>query len=359
MRTPRARKSVALLAAIALCAGCGGGGGSAGSGSGGMPPGPAPGIALLAGDPVQEGSTDAAGAAARFSQPAGIAVDAAGNVYVADMQNHTIRKISAAGTVTTLAGAAGVLGEADGLGGTARFAKPAGLAIDSAGNLLVADSANLLVRKVSPAGLVTTVATIPAGHGNDGRSIGLMEPGAIAVDPANNLIVTNLVGTRKIGSAGSVSIIEGVDSVDNTFGSRFIVPRGVAADSGGNIYVVNLGGAISKAAPGGALAPFAGTAGVSGSADGSGAAASFNQPRGLAADGKGNVYVADTLNYTLRKITPAGLVSTVAGVASVPGVKTGPLPGGLAGATAVALDANGIVYLTSGNAVLKVTLPAQ
>ena len=358
MRTPQAKKWMAGMAAMALCAGCGGGGGGSGYG-GGTLSGPVTGIALLAGDPAQEGSTDASGPAARFSQPAGVAVDAAGNVYVADMMNHTIRKISAAGAVTTLAGTAGVSGNADGLGAAARFAKPAGLALDSAGNLLVTDSANLLVRKVSPAGLVTTVATIPSGHNNDSRSIGLMEPGAIAVDASSNLIVTNLVGTRKISSTGSVSIIEGVDSVDNAFGSHFMVPRGVAVDSSGNTYVVNLGGAISKAAPGGALTPFAGTAGVVGNADGSGAAASFNQPEGLATDSKGNVYVADTLNYTLRRITPAGLVSTVAGVAGTSGVKTGPLPGGLSSVRAAAVDASGIVYITSGNAVLKVTLPAQ
>lgn len=352
MRRPQMKNRVALLGAMALCAGCGGGG------SGGQA-GPTAGIALLAGDPIQAGSTDAAGASARFSRPAGLAVDAAGNVYVADTVNRTIRKISTAGVVSTLAGAVGIGETRDGLGGAARFAGPAALALDSAGNLLVADSYGMLVRKVSPAGLVTTVATIPSGFNNDARSLGLMEPGGIAVDAANNIIVTNNVGTRKISSTGSVSIIEGVDSVDGALGSRFMMPRGVAADNSGNTYVVNLGGAISKAAPGGALAPFAGTAGAAGSADGNGAAASFNLPAALATDSKGNVYVADTQNHTLRRITPAALVSTVAGVAGASGVKTGALPGGLSAPTGVAVDASGIVYISSGNAVLKVTLPAQ
>jgi secreted PhoX family phosphatase len=134
----------------ALAGGDGGGNGD-GAASGGLS------LELLAGDIGGPGNLDGAGAEARFNFPDGVAVDRAGNLYVADTGNSTIRKITAAGVVTTLAGAPGIQGSADGTGADARFASPAGVAVDSAGNLYVADG-NTTLRKVTPAGVVTTLA---------------------------------------------------------------------------------------------------------------------------------------------------------------------------------------------------------
>src|SRR5438093_609526 len=162
------------------------------------------------------GSADGTGSAARFNGPYGVATDSSGNVYVADTGNCTIRKITPAGVVTTLAGLAGFTGSADGTGSAARFNGPSSVATDSSDNVYVADTFNHTIRKITPAGVVTTLA----------------------------------------GLAGSF-----------------------------------------------------------GSADGTGSAARFYYPGGVATDSSGNVYVADTFHITIRKVTPAGVVTTLAGVA--------------------------------------------
>jgi secreted PhoX family phosphatase len=115
-------------------------------------------VTTLAGAAGMSGSADGTGATARFNGPSGVAVDSAGNVYVADQHNHTIRKVTADGVVTTLAGTAGMSGSADGTGAAARFNQPTGAAVDSAGNVYVADQLNSIIRKVTPTGITTTIA---------------------------------------------------------------------------------------------------------------------------------------------------------------------------------------------------------
>lgn len=338
--------------ALAALAGCGGGGGS---GGGTAPPPRQSGIAIVAGDASNPGSADGAAAAARFSNPRGIALDAEGNLYVADQGNKTIRKLSAAGQVSTIAGAAGVGGQLDGLGGAARFEMPTGLAIDTAGNLFVTDL--LKVRKISPAGLVTTVATLPVGEMVDSRSMGQFLAGGVAVARTGELYITNGIGTRRISAAGATTIIEGVDSASNVSGTRLFQPRGITVDATGTLWVADLARTISKAGADGALVRVAGSPNVTGDADGSGSAASFNVVNALSADANGNLYAADHYNNLIRKIPPAGVVSTVAGTRGASSLQAGPLPGTLAGVGGVAVDRNGDLFATSGNAVIKVTLP--
>jgi hypothetical protein len=189
-----------------------------------------------------------------------VAVDSSGNVYVADTFNHTIRKVTPDGVVTTLAGLAGSSGSADGTGSTARFNEPRGVAVDSSGNVYVADSGNATIRKVTPRGLVTTLAGLAEERGNaDGT-----------------------------GTA-----------------ARFFLPSAVAVDSAGNVYVAD-SFTIRKVTPGGVVTTLAGLAVESGTADGVGSAARFGLtdifvgPLGVAVDSAGNVYVADTGNSTIR-----------------------------------------------------------
>ena len=150
-----------FLVSLSMLSACGGGSGSS----------PRPVLELFAGNLYGVGSLDGIGGAASFFNPNGIATDSAGNVYVADSYNHTIRKITAAGMVSTLAGTAGVIGSADGSGAAARFAYPQGIATDSAGNVYVADSYNHTIRKVTPAGGVSTFAGVA-------QQVGFM-PGAL------------------------------------------------------------------------------------------------------------------------------------------------------------------------------------
>jgi len=225
------------------------------------------------------GSTDGTGSAARFNQPQGVGVDSAGNVYVADSGNHTLRKVTAAGVVTTLAGLAGNSGSMDGLASLARFNNPWGAAVDSAGNVCVADTGNNTIRNVTPWGLVTTLA----------------------------------------GLAGSPGSTDGLGGL-----ARFNQPSGLALDKAGTLYVADTWNhTIRKVTPAGVVTTLAGSAGAPGSADGTGSDARFNFPSGVAVDSANNVYVADDHNFTLRRVTPAGVVTTLAGLAGSSGSADG------------------------------------
>jgi secreted PhoX family phosphatase len=142
-------------------------------------------LVVLAGVPSGIGSADGTGSAARFSYPKGVAVDGSGNVYVADYNNDTIRKVTPAGVVTTLAGSPGVIGSADGTGSAAQFNSPQGVAVDGSGNVYVADSGNSTIRKVTPAGVVTTLAGSAGVNGSadgTGSAARFNSPAGVAVD---------------------------------------------------------------------------------------------------------------------------------------------------------------------------------
>ncbi len=192
-------------------------------------------------------------------------MDSAGNVYVADSENNTIRKVTQGGVVTTLAGLAGASGTNDGTGSAARFDWPCGVAVDSGGNVYVADAGKFTIRKVTQGGVVTTLAGLAGASGtNDGT-----------------------------GSAAR-------------FGGVGYGLQGVAVDSGGNVYVADTSNdTIRKVTPGGVVTTLAGLAEWSATTDGTGSAAQFALPFGVAVDSAGNVYVADTFNYTIRKGAPA------------------------------------------------------
>ncbi len=247
------------------------------------------------------GHTDATGTAASFNNPQGVVVDNNGNIYMADTLNDTLRRVSLMGVVTTWAGTTAQPGSANATGTASSFNVPHGLAIDQAGNIYVADTGNNLVREVSPMGTVTTLA----GSGVIG---------------SNN-------GT---GTAAS-----------------FNGPLGVAVDYAGNVYVTDsLNNTIRKITQQGVVTTLAGTPGVTGSADGSGAAAAFNGPEGIAVDTSGNLYVADTGNHALRKITSAGTVSTLAGSMLLPGTLDGSTSvAEFSQPTAVAVNVAGGVYV--------------
>jgi streptogramin lyase len=282
-------------------------------------------VATLAGLAGNSGSADGTGSAARFYNPFGVMVDSAGNVYVADEANNTIRKVTPTGVVTTVAGLAGSPGSADGTGSDARFFGPEGIATDSAGCIYIADTLNHTIRKVAPGGVVTTLAGLAGNRGNDdgmGSDARFNAPGGLGVDSAGCIYVADIANhtIRKMTPTGVVTTVAGLAGNSGTndgtgSAARFCYPRGVAVDSAANIYVADSGNhTIRKVSPAGVVTTLAGLAGNPGSADGTGSAALFADPEGVAVDSAGNVYVADTSNATIRKMSPAGVVTTLAGL---------------------------------------------
>jgi hypothetical protein len=228
-------------------------------------------LLLVAGKLGGAGDLDSIGAAARFRSPFAVAKDGAGHLFVADSDSNVVRQIELlTGAVTTLAGSPGAPGSSDGSGRSARFHGPAGIAADGAGNLFVADSGNNTIRQIVIAtGAVTTFA----------------------------------------GAAGSVGDSDGIGAV-----ARFFGPKGVASDGSGSLFVADSNTIRKIVIATGAVTTLAGSAGQSGYADGTGADARFSGPSGVASDGRGRVFVADTYNQLIRAIdVTTGAVTTLAG----------------------------------------------
>ncbi|MBP6757930.1 MAG: hypothetical protein KA133_01645 [Flavobacterium sp.] len=372
-------------------------------------------VTTLAGTAGVSGATDGTGTAAKFNAPFGIAVDSNNNVLVSDYNNSTIRKITPAAVVTTIAGAAGVIGDTDGSGLTARFDHPIGIVVDGSNNLYVIDKNNRLVRKITATGIVSTIAGTAgvqsstngigtAATFNDLRGIALDAEGAIYVsDVTDQLIrkiqqvgygispalpagltlntdgsisgtptvgqgaqaytltatnaygsststitiaviaepiisyatpkvfgtgsaisplqVVNTGGAIPAGLSGMVSTFAGSGTSGSTDGvgtaASFYYPSGIAMDASGNSYIADsFNGKIRKISPAGDVTTLAGS-GTYTFADGTGTAASFRKPNGVTVDASGNVYVADTFNHRIRKISPAGVVTTLAGSGTI------------------------------------------
>jgi serine/threonine protein kinase len=325
----------------------------------------------LAGQAGVDGSADGAGHQAQFRLPNSVAADTAGNVYVADTANNTIRKIAPNGVVSTLAGTAGTHGSADGVGGEARFWVPFGIAADRSGNVFVADTANNAIRKITSAGVVSTLAGLaghPGSQDGPGVSAQFRNPWSVAVDDQGNVYVADMSNdtVRKITPAGVVSTVAGQAGVSgNADGTgtaaQFNNPFALAVDHADNLYVSDSANdTIREITPGGVVSTVAGLPGHVGSTDGNGSEARFWNPQGLVVDDQKNIYVADTGNHTVRKITPAGMVTTLAGLAGTSGMTDGAdtnarfnAPGG------VAVDRAGNVYVadTSNHTVRKMAFP--
>jgi serine/threonine-protein kinase len=321
-------------------------------------------VTTLAGNGAQ-GNVDGTGMAATFNYPIGIAVDASGNLYVGDQFNEKVRQITPAGVVTTLAGN-GNVGSADGAGNSATFYYPTGVTVDALGNIFVTDLGGNTIREVTPAGVVTTVA----GTGGTGSLNGpaasatFSEPTGVAVDASGNLYVTDASNNkiRQISSGGTVSTFAGSGAMGSTDGTgtaaSFYYPYGIAIDGSGNLYVADArNNKIRKITQAGVVTTFAGS-GSPGAADGTGTAATFNYPSGLAIDTAGNLYVADNSNNEIRMITPSGVVTTVAG-----STRSGDTDGTGAAAVfeypyGIAIDKSGNIYVSDqGNdKVRKITL---
>ena len=271
-------------------------------------------VSTLAGSAGLLGSTNGTGSGARFNFPVGLGVDSGGNVYVSDAKNFLIRKITPAGEVSTFAGAAFQLGSTDGTGGAARFFLPYGLAVDSAGNVYVAEQGNHLIRKITPGGVVSTLAggaLQPGFTDGNGTSARFNQPFGLAIDGNGNLLVADSGNNaiRRVNPAGLVTTVAGATTagaVDGPVGAaRFNQPRGVSVDGSGNIYVADYGNQlVRQITSGGSVSTLAGSTGIAGSIDSVGVSARFYDPTGVVADGT-TIFVVDSSNNLIRRGVPA------------------------------------------------------
>ena len=267
-----------------------------------------------------EGYVDGDISIATFNRPTGIATDAAGNIYVTEYGNHTVRKITPAGQVSTLVG--GFNGFADGTGTDAKLFRPTDIIMGVDGFLYVADSWNNRIRKVSLAGVVTTFAGGSSGFVDGmGNAAKFNKPSGLTTDADGNIYVADLENQsiRKITTAGVVSTLAGgTEGYNNGTGSsaQFKDPRAIVLSNNNELMVTDqFGRTVRKVTLAGVVTVFAGN-GVSGSSDGVGTSSSFGVPNGITIDNDGNLLVSDRSEHNIRKITPNAEVTTIAGTRS-------------------------------------------
>jgi len=227
-----------------------------------------------------QGYQDGTGTAAKFYGANRLAIDASGVIYVADRKNNRIRKITPSGVVTTLAGS-GAAGSANGTGTAAQFHDPTGIAVDATGNVYVADQSNHLLRKITPSGVVTTLAS------------GFTYPAGVAVDGSGNIYMANY-GTGQIDKVTPTG-------TKSAFASGLGQLLNLWRMADGSLLAVSADHRIRKVATSGTVTAFAGT-GTAGSTNGQPLSATFNGPEGVCADAQGNIYVADTWSQRIRKM---------------------------------------------------------
>jgi streptogramin lyase len=290
-------------------------------------------VTTLAGRALVSGAADGSSTNALFADPSAIVVDAVGNYFIADSANHAIRKIATSGVVTTFAGKPGVSGIVNATGTNAQFNAPSGLAFDASGNLFVSDTGNNVIRKITTAGAVTTFAGVSGSGGFlDGANGSALfnSPLGIAVWTNGNVFVADSRNhcIRKI-SGGVVSTFAGSPQVWGSAGgmgtnAQFNSPCSLAFDAIGNLFVSDANNdTIRKISTNGIVTTFAGAAGRDGATDGDLSSARFRSPASLVFDKKGNLFVADSFNQTVREISSNGIVSTVCGAPGISGAADG------------------------------------
>lgn len=311
-------------------------------------------VSTLAGS-GSPGFTNAVGTSASFFTVVGSGIDAQGNLYITDYNNHAIRKVTPTGVVTTFAGN-GTLGATDGTGTQAQFNNPYDVTVDTQGNVYVADFANNKIRKITAVGVVSTLA----GSGsvgfadNTGTNAMFYRPSGVIPDTQGNIYVADRLNyrIRKVTPAGVVTTVAGNGSsacVDGpALQASFKEPIGIAIDASDNLYIADWGGNVIRKISGGTVSTLAGTGGT-GFADGTGTSAIFRAPLALTLDSRGNIFVSDWQNNRIRRITPTGVVSTIAGNGSIGTVNGIGTSASFYNPWGIEIDALGNLYVADEN----------
>ena len=327
------------------------------------------------GDPADDLGDGGSATRASLSQPNGLAVDGVGNLYIADEENHRIRKVITSGIITTIAGTGqkGFAGDA-GLATNAQLEQPAGVAVDAAGNIYIADSVNQRIRKVGLDGIITTVAgTGMVAFGGDGGpavDASLNFPEGVTVDGSGNLFIADTQNhrIRQVSLGGIITTVAGTGTASfagdggPATAAALNFPTTVAVDAAGALYIADFSNGRVRKVSAGTISTLAGNGSFKYGGDGAAATSAFlDQPLGVAADSDGNFYIADTENHRIRKVAPDGAITTVAGT----GVQGFSGDGGLAtiaelsAPRAVALNTNGNLYIAdTGNASIRRVSPS-
>jgi len=266
---------------------------------------------------------DGPATSAPLATPNGVTVGNGGDIYIADIENARVRKVSPSGIITTVAGG-GNGGLGDGGPATSAFlGGPTGVAVDSTGNLYIADDGNSRVRKVLPSGIISTVAG--GGNGGDGgpATSAQLFPWSVAVDSGGSLYISDSINNRvrEVSSSGIITTVAGSGTSGYSgdggpaSNAQLASPTGVAVDSVGNLYIADqYNFRIRKVSPGGVITTVAGTGALGYSGDGGPAtSAQLYLPAGVAVDSGGNLYIADQHNSRVRKVSPSGIITTIAG----------------------------------------------
>ena len=307
------------------------------------------------------GATDGAALNAQFKKPTGICSDAAGNLYISDCGNYKIRKISSTGIVSTLAGS--TQGFVDGSAATAQFKQPMGICRDGQGTLYIVDQTAHAIRQFTASGGVTTITggtdgyaagTVAATKFSYPAGICLNATGVIYVTDAGNSLLRSITGGWVYNVAGSPCQTGSSDGTGSQ--AQFNDPMGVCTDGQGNFYLADTyGQKIRKVAPGSVVTTIAGSD-AQGHTDGTGAAAKFFQPSAICIDASGTLYVADTYNHLIRKITPAGVVTTIAGSGSSGNADGIGVTASFNTPFGICIDAQGVLYVADSynNTIRKI-----
>ena len=335
-------------------------------------------ISLMAGNGTASfGGDGGTAVSAQLNHPYGVAMDGAGNLYIADRSNNVVRKVNTSGNISTIAGVGGVAGYS-GDGGAATSAhlkQPNGVAVDSASNLYIADTGNNVVRKVDVNGNISTVAgnnLLGDGYTGDGgaaTSATLDSPTSVAVDAAGNLYIADWQNSviRKVFTDGVITTFAGLDAPGSNYGysgdngvatsAKVADPFGVAVDSLGNVFIADTANnVIRRVDTNSIITTVAGnhTSGAGyGGDNGTATSAQLNQPLNIAVDAAGDIYIADTTNNVIRKVNTSGTITTVAGNNSLSAGYSGDNGAATSAALnqpgAIAVDNAGNLYIGDSN----------